>query len=169
MSYPLVRRTASSGYDLPQGGFCNVDLEVRGTCDLSPLLAALESKLFVLHATMGTRRSFIRVELPADARSADDAIVRLAKLVLALRGKPRSLWLKCDHRVLDIGYQAGTAEGPLVDVIGPTAIGLAHRIGAAIAITVYRAADAPDAKPGASKRATKARTSAKRPKGQASR
>lgn len=134
-------RTKTSAYGPGQGTFLNVDLDVAAPCDLTPLMKALDRRLLVLHSNLSPRRSFIVAELVKDPKSADDAIVAIARKLSSLRGEARRLWAKCTCRSFNIGYESPSRRPELVDAISGRALDAVSRVGGTVAITVYPHSD----------------------------
>ncbi len=130
-------RTDRRAYGPTQGGFRNVDLDIAGPLDLAPLVRSLHRKLFFINATAGPRQSFLTAELRPQPRSADAAILALARTLSRLRGTPLALWRRCPLRSFNIGYDACSAGPALGDAISAAAIESIQRVGADLAITIY--------------------------------
>ena len=89
--------------------FLNIDLELVATFDLAPLLEYFNQTLFKLRDSVDEGRRTVWMELYADPKDMDDAILRYAMLVESLPKEIRRLWDKCEDRCLNVGIQSGRA------------------------------------------------------------
>lgn len=92
--------------------FLNVDLELEVPHSLTPLLAALEPTIFVLHHETQPTGDFANLELadlcPPDAEAA---LALFCQTLLALPPEARALWDQATVRRFSIGLLAGTVAG----------------------------------------------------------
>jgi hypothetical protein len=79
------------------------------------------------------------VELDADPKDTDDAIVRYAMLVDSLPSEIRRLWDQCEDRCLNVGIQSGLTPHASAFRISTDAIAKLVAIAARLEITVYSA------------------------------
>jgi hypothetical protein len=117
--------------------FLNVDLELVATFDLTPLLVRLNATTFTLRDSMADGRRTVWMELAADPKETDDAILRYATLVESLPSKIRRLWDKCEDRCLNIGIQRGVTPHASAFPISTAALAKLVAIAARLVITVY--------------------------------
>lgn len=113
--------------------FLNVDLDLRSTKRLGPLLAGFGPRVSVLHE----RDDFVVLELAEQPDTAERAVLAFAALVDALPPDLRALWDGCERRRLDVGIQAGEAPHSITFELSPSALAAAVRIGAELAVTIY--------------------------------
>jgi hypothetical protein len=71
--------------------FLNIDLELVATFDLAPLLEYFNQTLFKLRDSVDEGRRTVWMELYADPKDMDDAILRYAMLVESLPKEIRRL------------------------------------------------------------------------------
>ena len=119
--------------------FLNIDLELVATFDLAPLLEYFNQTVFKLRDSVDQGRRTVWMELYADPKDMDDAILRYAMLVESLPKEIRRLWDKCEDRCLNVGIQSGRAPHASAFRISTGAIEKLVAIGARLEITVYSA------------------------------
>jgi hypothetical protein len=121
--------------------FLNVDLDVSGTEDLSPLVQALHPAIFELHTGRGRSGYETHLELAsrASARTsdADATIKRFVKLLTVLPPRARGLWERARQRDFNIGIQGGSEPHAFELGLRPETLQAVARLGARIVVTVY--------------------------------
>jgi len=117
--------------------FLNVDLELVATFDLTPLLVHLNPTTFTLRDSVDDGRRTVWMELDADPKETDDAILRYAMLVESLPTEIRRLWDECEDRCLNVGIQSGVTPDASAFPISTAALGKLVAIAARLVITVY--------------------------------
>ena len=130
--------------------FLNVDLELVTTVDLGPLLEYFNPTMFMLRDSMDEGRRTIWMELNADPKDTDDAIMRYAMVVESLPSGIRRIWDECEDRCLNVGIQSGLAPHASAFRISTAALTKLAAIAARIEITVY-SVDAKESKRSRSK------------------
>lgn len=119
--------------------FLNVDLELVATFDLAPLLEHFNPTTFTLRDSVDDGRRTVWMELAADPKDTDDAILRYAMLVESLPSDIRRLWDGCEDRCLNVGIQSGLTPHASTFGISTDAIAKLVAIAARLEITVYSA------------------------------
>src|SRR4030095_2354213 len=117
--------------------FLNVDLELVATFDLAPLLEHFNPTTFTLRDSEDAGRRTVLMELYADPKDTDDAILRYAMLVESLPSDIRRLWDECEDRCLNVGIQSGLAPHASAFRISTAAIAKLVAIAARLEITGY--------------------------------
>lgn len=117
--------------------FLNVDLELVATFDLAPLLEHFNPTTFTLRDSVDDGRRTVWLELGADPKDTDGAILRYAMLVESLPSDIRQLWDECEDRCLNVGIQSGLTPHASAFRISPDAIAKLGTIAARLEITVY--------------------------------
>jgi hypothetical protein len=117
--------------------FLNVDLELVATFDLAPLLEYFNPMTFMLHDSVDDRRRTVWMELNADPKDTDDAILRYAMLIESLPIDIRRLWVECEDRCLNVGIQSGLSPHASAFRISTAALAKLVAIAARLDITVY--------------------------------
>jgi hypothetical protein len=122
--------------DEGRGDFLNVDLDLKSTADLAPLLDAFGEKVMVLHAGRIGRKRWLRLMLTQQPKNPTDGILGLAKVVTGLRGRARTVWARARKEV-DIGVQGGLQPASAEWLLEHHAVVAAARLGMQIRFTVY--------------------------------
>lgn len=117
--------------------FLNVDLELVATFDLTPLLEHFNRTTFTLRDSVDDGRRTVWMELDADPKDTDDALLRYAMLVESLPSDIRGLWDECEDRCLNVGIQSGLAPHASAFRISTAALAKLVAIAARLVITVY--------------------------------
>ena len=112
-------------------------MELVATFDLAPLLEYFNPRIFVLRDSLDEGRRTIWMELNADPKDTDDAIMRYAMLVELLPSDIRRLWDECEDRCLNVGIQGGLAPDASAFRISTASIAKLAAIAARLEITVY--------------------------------
>lgn len=121
--------------------FLNVDLDVSGREDLSPLAKALRPAAFELYT--GRARSGYQTHLELASRGsarltdADTAIRRFVKALTALPPRARRLWNRARQRDFNIGIQGGIQPYAFELPLRPETLQAVARLRARIVVTVY--------------------------------
>ncbi len=104
--------------------FINVDLDLNGSFDLAPLLAAL-GPVHIIH-TPDESASFYILELDAVGLDFEATLGGFLDLIEQLDGAARRLWERCSLRKFNIGIQAGLdPSSTLYSISGPMALRVA--------------------------------------------
>jgi hypothetical protein len=119
--------------------FLNVDLEIRSTQTLQPLLDSLGDAAFVLHSDTTSDQHFASLEL-ADHQeaNADRTIERFCDLIEALPAAARQNWHASEARVFDVGYQLeSTDKGGVMSELATATIDRLAQVGGSLRMTIY--------------------------------
>ena len=118
--------------------FVNVDLDLKSTAKLSPLLEVWSDRVSRLYAPdKDGRKHWLRFEVSGKADDPEDTILEFCRLVRQLRGAGRAAWQKASSREFDIGIQAGLEPHAAEWVLSRKVLDVVHRVGAHIRLTVY--------------------------------
>lgn len=120
--------------------FLNVDLDIYSTRDLRPLVAAIESKVIVLHVGKHNRTWEAHLELNnfhLDPRKPDTGIRRFCKLIQKLPPEAQDIWNAAKIRRFDIGIDSAKGQDYWC-ALTPETLMAAAELRAQIAVTVYR-------------------------------
>jgi len=124
----------------------NVDLDLKSTQDLGPLVHALGARVRLTHVQKSGRLHWCRVMLSRQPKSPTDAVLAFAKLLAKLSKRRQAIWAQAKSREFDIGIQGGFEPDSGEWVLEPSVIQAAARLRAQVRITVYSAALAMRAK-----------------------
>jgi hypothetical protein len=113
-----------------------VDLDLKSTADLAPLLDAFGEKVMVLHADRIGLKRWLRLMLTQQPKNPTDGILGLAKIVAGLRGRARTVWARA-RKELDIGVRGGLQPASAEWLLEHHAVEAAARSGMQIRFTVY--------------------------------
>jgi hypothetical protein len=116
--------------------FLNVDLEVRSSTDLQPLIDDLGEDVVNLH-TGRVHDHYLATFEAIISGDADHRISYLCGLVDQLDSEARQSWEQASSKVFDIGYEAGVGPKSYESNLRPETIAAVARTGAAIRVTVY--------------------------------
>lgn len=118
--------------------FLNVDLDVTSRADLTPLVDCLEPKTVVMRSERLRGIYFASFELLSSrARTPDQTIAGLARLVEDLPVTGRRLWDRALARVFDIGIQAGSVWPAYKSKIEAGTLARVAGLRADVIVTVY--------------------------------
>jgi hypothetical protein len=117
--------------------FINVDLDLKSSADLSPLLKAWTNQVTPHHVPKDGRRNWVRLTLTEQTRDPAHAILGFCKLVRRLPSAGRLAWKKASTKEFDIGLQAGFESRAAEWVLHSTVIEAVRDVGARIRLTVY--------------------------------
>ena len=120
--------------DEPRTRFLNVDLDVRGSNDLTPLTAAVGDALYVLHHEAGVFASF---ELNESLATPAEAINKLIDHLEKLPTPARDAWDRADKRSFNVGIGAADRPYSTEYALPPQTLQRVVSIGGEIAITIY--------------------------------
>jgi hypothetical protein len=117
--------------------YLNTDLEIESKDDLSGIVEEFGEDVVVLHH--GEIRGYQHAcfEIVGGRDGADEAINYFCLLVENLSKEVREIWDGCCSRILDIGYESGTASPNYRSEIRASTIRRVGEIGASIVITIY--------------------------------
>ena len=119
--------------------FLNVDLELVATSDLTPLLKHFDRTTFTLRDSVDEGRRTLWMELHADPKDTNDAILQYAMLVESLPSDIRRLWDECEDRCLNVGIQSGLTPHASAFRISTDALAKLVTIATRLEITGYSA------------------------------
>lgn len=97
---------------MPTPLFINVDLDIHAHADLQPLIAHWK-QLFPLVRPEDAGNNFVRFELEERYPTAAETIQHFCAAVEKLPPDLLQFWYQCPQRILDIGYESGSA-GPIL-------------------------------------------------------
>jgi hypothetical protein len=118
--------------------FINVDLDLKSTTTLRPLLEVWSDRVGQLHTPdKDGRKHWLRLELSAEPRDPEAGILEFCRMVRRLRGAAREAWQKASSREFDIGVQAGLEKRAAEWVLSRKVVDAMHEVGAHIRVTVY--------------------------------
>jgi hypothetical protein len=116
--------------------FLNVDLDLRFTIDIEPLVRELGDLVTQLNRT----ESFASFELATGGsgpRSPDEAITGFAELVRTLSPQGREVWGACARRTMNVGVEGPPDRHALEFAVSRASIALLVELGADLVFTVY--------------------------------
>ena len=115
--------------------YANVDLVLKASEDLSPLVAAFGDKVMVLNAgRMPANEAILEVHHQGGPEGAINAF---CDLVESLSSDVRALWTRCNERTFDVGFNAGVEPWPFRSSIGPKTLARASKVGATLTVSIY--------------------------------
>jgi len=115
--------------------YANVDLVLKASEDLSPLVSAFGENIVVLNAgRMPKNEAVLEVHHQGGPEGAINAF---CDLVDSLAPKARELWKRCNERTFDVGFVAGREPWPFRSTIGPETLARASKVGATLAVSIY--------------------------------
>jgi hypothetical protein len=121
--------------------FMNIELEVRATHDLKPLLEALGEDFSVNYCDEVESGRFLLAGAHVDGGGIDstpeETASKLCDLIEALPDSGKEFWIKADDRVLDVGLEANLDHKVIVDLFRPETIARISSLNARIAVSVY--------------------------------
>ena len=127
----------SLGKARPGAAYLNVDLEIRSRSDLTPLVHALQRRLFVLHAGRVQGTFFASFEASGPGHPPDVAIPRLAATLRRLPPSLQRLWRQARDRVFDIGVARAAGDTPFSLALRQETIRVVTALNARLALTFY--------------------------------
>jgi hypothetical protein len=118
--------------------FINVDLDLKSSASLSPLLQAWSDRVSDLYTPeKDGRKHWLRLALHSQPADPERGILEFCRLVRRLRGAARAAWQKASSREFDIGIQAGMERRSAEWVLSRKVIDAIHSVGGHIRVTVY--------------------------------
>jgi len=121
--------------------FLNVDLDVVGPHDLSPLVRALAPHVFDLHTGPADVGYQTHLELarhpPGKRRDPEATIDRFVELLASAPPRARRLWTSATRRDFNIGIQGGAEPRAFEFALAPDTLKAVARLGARVVVTVY--------------------------------
>jgi hypothetical protein len=117
--------------------FLNVDLDVVGGEDLTPLVQAMGARILSLYCGKLKRGYVARMELARQPKTADEAIRKLTALIARLPTSSRRLWNGARIRDFNVGVQSGQKPWCSEFPIRPETLRLAAQLEARVVMTVY--------------------------------
>jgi hypothetical protein len=117
--------------------FLNVDLDMRSTTPIEPVIAALGDDVIVLHSGREKRAYCAHLELSRVRKDADATIRVFCTLIRALPPDARRSWDKCRARDFNIGIQAECEPRATEIVLKAGTVQAVAELGARIVFTVY--------------------------------
>ena len=121
--------------------FINIELEIRDSKDLGPLLAAFGKKFSLNYCGQLSRSKYMLsgalngAGLPG--RSPDAIATELCAMIRGLKPSARRIWSKASDRVFDIGLDATTDRRATVHLFSHKTLADIGKLGARIAVSVY--------------------------------
>ena len=122
---------------VPGTAFLNVDLDISSREDLTPLAAALERRLLVLHVGREGSRYHARFELRTEPSSPDLALRRLAQAIQSLPVRQQARWRRATTREFNIGIQAGREPHCSEFSVAAPTVAMVAKVGGRVVVTVY--------------------------------
>jgi hypothetical protein len=118
--------------------FINVDLDLKSSASLSPLLQAWSDRVSDVYTPeKDGRKHWLRLELHSQPADPERGILEFCRLVRRLRGAARAAWQKASSREFDIGIQAGMERRSAEWVLSRKVIDAIHSVGGHVRVTVY--------------------------------
>jgi hypothetical protein len=118
--------------------FINVDLDLKSTASLSPLIEAWSDRVSDLYTpAKDGRKHWLRLGLHSQRADPERGILEFCRLVRRLRGAARAAWQKASSKEFDIGIQAGMERRSAEWVLSRGVIDAIHGVGGHIRVTVY--------------------------------
>ena|ERR1041385_294118 len=115
--------------------YANVDLVLRASEDLSPLVAAFGENVMVLNeGRMPKNEAILEVHHKGGPEGAINAF---CDLVDSLSPDARALWERCNEKTFDVGFEAGLEPWPFRSTIGTKTLARASKVGATLAVSIY--------------------------------
>jgi hypothetical protein len=97
--------------------FLNVDLDVMAPDDPQVLIEHWREQFVFLVAPADTGTPFVRFECLAETTSAVETLQRFCEAAEGLPPELAEFWQRCPQRILDIGYESGSARPSLIDTL----------------------------------------------------
>jgi hypothetical protein len=117
--------------------YLNVDLEIRSRSDLTPLVQALQRRLFVLYTGRRQGTFFASFETSGLRHPPDVAIRRLVTALRRLPPSIQNLWKQARDRVFDIGVARATGTTPFAIALRQETVRTVAELNARVALTFY--------------------------------
>jgi hypothetical protein len=117
--------------------FIAVDLDVRSSFDLSPLVQAWTDHVTATHIDRDGRRHWVHFMLFNQMADPARSIREYCRLVQRLPKPARTVWDKATSKEFDIGFQAGFESRAAEWVLDAKTMRSVNAVGAGIRITVY--------------------------------
>lgn len=118
--------------------FINVDLDLKSSAPLSPLLDAWSDRVSDMYTpAKDGRKHWLRLELHSQPADPERGILEFCRLVRRLRGAARAAWQQASSKEFDIGIQAGMERRSAEWVLSRKVIDAIHGVGGHIRMTVY--------------------------------
>lgn len=117
--------------------YLNTDLEIESKSDLSKIVEEFGEDVSVLYHGEMKGYQHACFEIAGTSAGADEVINSFCSLVEQLPKEVREIWDGCCSRVLDVGYESGTAPPNFRSEIRASTIQRVAEIGAGIMITIY--------------------------------
>jgi Protein of unknown function (DUF2442) len=118
--------------------FINVDLDLKSSASLSPLLEAWSDRASELYTPeKDGRKHWLRLEPHSQPADPERGILEFCRLVRRLRGAARAAWQRASSREFDIGIQAGMERRSAEWVLSRKVIDAIHSVGGHIRVTDY--------------------------------
>ncbi len=119
--------------------FLNVDLLIRSSQALQPLLDGLGDAVLVLHSDTTPDQHFVSLELADNqGADADRTIEQFCDLIETLPNAARKSWDAADRRVFDVGYRLESmAKSGVMSELAAATIDRLAQVGGSLRMTVY--------------------------------
>lgn len=118
--------------------YLNTDLEIESRQSLARIIEEFGADVSVLHH--GEIRGFQHAsfEISGGGTGEADKVANcFCLLVENLPDDARKIWAGCCSRILDIGYESGTASTSFRSELRPSTVERLAKIGLGIVITIY--------------------------------
>ena len=127
--------------------FLSVDLDMQSRFDLQPLVSALATRAYALHAERLKRTYHASFELETRPKDVDGTIRAFCNLIQRVPAAERQHWHDAKIREFNIGIQAGKSEPAGQYLVKADTVKSVAALDARIGITVYRPEPVKRAKP----------------------
>jgi len=117
--------------------YLNVDLEIRSRSDLTPLVQALQHRLFVLHSGRVHGMFVASFETAGLSHPPDAAIHHLAAALRRVPPSVQRLWRQARDRVFDIGVAKAAGPMPFSLTLRQDTVRIVTALNARLALTFY--------------------------------
>lgn len=115
----------------------NTDLVLYSKLDLSPIVQTLGRSISINYHGKLKGRDFATFSGDSMIRNPDKTMNKLCALIERLPKKARSIWKKCELRVLDMGFDSGRSPHSFEGKLSPQTIARAAKLGFGITVTIY--------------------------------
>jgi hypothetical protein len=117
--------------------FLNVDLDIEGTANLTPLRSHWSEVMIDLVEDSEMIPNVARFELLKSRPNATETIQRFCEVVESLPPDLLQIWNQCPVRHLNIGYDSGKKRPALIETIPSALLARVVRSFTALEITIY--------------------------------
>ena len=113
--------------------FLNVDLDLRSSQDLTPLLDTLQPHAHTIHDEPG----LTSLELNEHAADVESTLLVFVAAIEALPAPARALWDRCEERAFDVGIEGGLTPHSTTFPVTASTLEKLARLGATLRFTIY--------------------------------